>query len=390
MNLQDLPTWLETPAFIYDEAIVKRQLGLVNQIRNATGCRLLYSVKALNLPGLLDCMAPHLDGFAVSSLFEARLARSRLGPQGSIHLTTPGLQPRETAELGDLCDYVAFNSLSQWYNHYGQLGRQTSCGLRVNPGLSFLEDARYDPCRPDSKLGVPLDDLIGHLARDPASLDGLAGLLVHNNCEATDFGELAETVAVIVEPLSNLLGRLDWLNLGGGYLFDPDTDWTPLRRTVASLQRNYGLSVFLEPGAGLVRSAGFLIATVLDVLDRGGETLAVLDTTVNHMPETLEFDFEPDVLGHDDRGQWRYTLAGRTCLAGDLFGEYRFHQPLTAGDRVVFPNAGAYTIVKAHYFNGVNLPAIYALTEDGSLELKVRYTYAHYAEHWGVNVVNPV
>ena len=95
--------------------------------------------------------------------------------------------------------------------------------------------------------------------------------------------------------------------------------------------------------------------------------VAVLDTTVNHMPEVLEYRFEPDVCGHDDDAELEYLLAGSTCLAGDVFGVYRFAEPVEIGARVVFSNAGAYTLSKAHTFNGVNLPSVYALDRSGSL-----------------------
>jgi carboxynorspermidine decarboxylase len=173
-------------------------------------------------------------------------------------------------------------------------------------------------------------------------------------------------------------------------LFDAPADLSPLYRAVEFLQCNYGLEVIIEPGAAFVRSAGYIVATVLDIFANGAKKIAVLDTTVNHMPEVFEYDFEPDVVGHDDGAEWEYILAGCTCLAGDLFGEYRFPQPLAVGDKVVFYNAGAYTMTKAHTFNGINLPAIYALTDAGALELKKRFTYADYAARWGAYAGSPV
>ena len=400
MNLADrftdLETPLETPAFVYDTATVKRLLRYAQGLRAGAACRVLFSLKPLSCPELLAIMAPYLDGFAVSSLFEARLARSVPGGPGSVHLTTPGIRPGDVAGLGEVCDYISFNSLSQWQRHREALAPKVSCGLRVNPELSFLKDARYDPCRPYSKLGAPLTEVAALAAQDPARLDGLDGLLVHTNCDSTDFRELEATVNRLHAELGDRLGRFRWINLGGGYLFDDGydgvsgvngvnpVDLAPLYRAVEFLHSIYGLEVMLEPGAAFVRSAGYIVSSVLDIFSNGGKEIAVLDTTVNHLPEVFEYDFEPDVAGHDDRAEWEYLLAGCTCLAGDLFGEYRFHQPLKVGDRVVFPNAGAYTMTKAHTFNGVNLPSIYALTEEGNLELKKRFTYADYAARWGV------
>ncbi len=398
LKVSDLPADLETPAFVYDEAAVRQLLGYGAEARARAGCRVLYSLKPLPFPPLLKLMMPYLDGFAASSLFEARLARAALdygagvgsNREKSLHITTPGLRPTDAAEIGELCDYLSFNSLSQGQRYRDMLDGRVSCGLRVNPRLSFLEDERYDPGRPDSKLGAPLETVAELAAGNPTALAGLEGVQVHNNCESTDFRELEATVNKLHQEIPGLLRQARWINLGGGYLFGEDTDLTPLCRAVGLLQEKYGLEVFIEPGAAFIRSAGYIVATVLDLFDNRDKTIAILDTTINHIPEALEFDFEPDVSGHTDQGGYGYVLVGCTCLAGDGFGEYRFDQPLAVGDRVIFDNAGAYTLAKAHTFNGVNLPTIYALTESGQLELKRRFSYADYAARWEAYAANSV
>ncbi len=150
------------------------------------------------------------------------------------------------------------------------------------------------------------------------------------------------------------------------------------------MSRLHGVEILIEPGAALVRSAGLFVSTVEDIIEGNDHAIAILDSSVNHWPEVFEYQFEPDVVGHVDEGKYNYLLAGCSCLAGDLFGEYSFEVPLEVGSRVVFANAGAYSIVKAHMFNGINLPSIYVLTEDGELVLKKRFTYEDFATHWGV------
>lgn len=390
MQIDSLIDSVETPAFVYDEAEVQRVLDIARAVQADTGCRMLYSVKPLCLVPLLELMAPQLAGFAVSSPFEARLARGALAVNGSIHFTSPGIRTCEAGELAELCDYVAFNSLSQWRRHKPDFRERTSMGLRVNPGLSFLDDERYDPVRPHSKLGVPIDELADGESGGSHALAKLEGVLVHSNCESTDFAELQQTVDCLEDRMPDTLARLKWLNLGGGYLFNEGVDIEPLCRTLCSLRTKYGIDVFLEPGAAFVRSAGYLVATVLDRFAGGGKEVVVLDTTVNHMPELLEFDFEPDVAQHNEYGEWPCILVGCTCLAGDVFGEYRFNQPLEVGDRVVFLNAGSYSLVKAHTFNGVNLPSVYSMDKLGRIRLIKKFTYEDYAARWETNVRRPV
>lgn len=376
---------IASPAFVYDESTLHRHLDGVQTLRAAGHCRVLFAIKSLSFASVLSLMAPRLDGFAVSSLFEARLARNVLSADGSIHLTTPGLRNHDAEEIASLCDFVSFNSLNQWDMFHGSIKAASNCGIRVNPELSFVDDDRYDPCRTGSKLGVPLTDLVAEFGRDPARFTGLQGILFHSNCDSSDFGQLLATVKHIHSEAPAVLDAAEWINLGGGYLFDDEESAAGLTAAVDFLKSRYNIQVFFEPGAALVRSAGYIVSTVVDVFQSGGSTVAVLDTSVNHMPEVFEYDFEPDVVGHDDQAANEYLLAGSTCLAGDVFGVYRFDRKIQVGDKIVFNNAGAYTLTKAHMFNGIALPAIYALTANGELVPKGRSTFDQFAAQWGLD-----
>ena len=380
---------IRTPAFVYDERVIHRLLDHTAPLRSDGRSGVLFAIKSFSFAPALAVMASRLDGFAVSSLNEARLARSIVGDGGSVHITTPGLRSDEIEELGSLCDHIAFNSVGQFERLSAGLSGRAACGIRVNPQLSFADDCRYDPCRPHSKLGVPLDDLAAVLRNDPARLDGVRGLLVHSNCDSPDFSELRVTVERLRDFIPDLLGRVDWVNLGGGYLFEEDGEpcdnLDDLCRTIDALRSKYGVRVFIEPGSGLIRAAGYFVSTVLDIFPSGGAKVAVLDTSVNHMPEVFEYGFQPDIVGHGDDAAHEYLLAGCTCLAGDLFGAYRFPDKLRVGDRVVFSNSGSYTLTKASMFNGVALPSVYALTAEGNLVLQSSPSYADFASRWGLS-----
>lgn len=375
---------VETPAIVVDERAVLETAEIAARLREQTGCKVLYTLKPLACAFLLERLRPWVDGFAASSLFEARLARTACREGGGVHLTTPGLRPSEIAELGALCDYLAFNSLSQLRRLSGALSRPSQCGLRVNPRLSLVDDDRYDPCRRHSKLGVPIGQVRKALDDAPGLLDGVRGLHFHTNCDADDFRPLRATVRRIEKRLGDWLPRLEWINLGGGYLLDAATDTAPIVEAIERLKTGYGLEVFIEPGAAFVRHAGFLVTEVIDLFRSSGKTVAVLDTTINHWPEIFEYQFEPDILGHDDEGEHEYLLAGSSCLAGDVLGEYAFEEPLKIGSRVVLPDFGAYTLVKAHMFNGINLPTVYSVTPEGTLVLRRRFTYDDYSSRTGV------
>ena len=186
-----------------------------------------------------------------------------------------------------------------------------------------------------------------------------------------------------------LLEKIEWINLGGGYLFDDPDTLGEFYECTDILRSDFGLEVFVEPGTAMVRNTCYLVASVVDVFVSGDKCVAVLDTTTSHWPEVFEFQFEPDVIGDEGDGQFEYILAGSSCLAGDIFGKaYAFKKRMEVGSKIIFSDAGAYSLVKANYFNGINLPSIYALTDEGNLLLQKRFVYADFMRQCGAKISN--
>ena len=375
---------IDTPAFVTDEKMLQSDLSLLRKTADQASCRLLYSPKACSLSTVLRSITRHVDGFACSSPFELRLIDQLCGGTGSLHLVSPLIKRETLEEFGARLDYLTFNSLSQWHHLRGQVSAETRVGLRVNPQLSFIRDPRYDPCRQNSKLGAPISRLADLIKSDPAGLHGITGIHFHNNCEGTNFASLLATARQIRDVIPKILQQIDWINLGGGYLFNLAHDCADFYEAVAIFRETFGLEVFIEPGAAAVRRCGTIEATVHDIFDGDDNQIAILDTTVNHMSEVFEFQFEPDVLGHVDGGLHSYILAGCTCLAGDVFGQYSFDTALAIGSRITFLNMGAYTMSKAHRFNGVGLPTIYARRLDGFLDKVRADSFDEFAQNAGV------
>lgn len=374
MNPETLKRQIQhSPAFVLDVDQVLANLQPLQRIKQATGCKLLYSVKALPLASLLQELTSHVDGFSVSSLFEAKLARSIVGDSGSVHLTTPGLRADEFAEIAAVCSHISFNSLSQW-QRLADTATGYSKGLRVNPMLSFAADVRFDPCRLHSKLGVGIDSLHQGLPKD------ITGLHVHTTFSQTDSRPL-QAILSKLQPLLRQHGRLQWLNLGGGYLYHRFTDLQPIIELITELKNHYVDEVYLEPGKALVGNAGYLLTTVLDRFESDGKTVLIMDTSVNHHPEVFEYQQSPLLLDAHAVGPHSAILAGSTCLAGDLFGEYGFAELPAVGDKLVFAELGAYSLIKANRFNGYALPTVYQL-QDQTLTLLKQDDYADYCRQW--------
>lgn len=357
---------LQSPAFVYSAAkLVTACQSLRAGIGDSTA-KVLYATKSCALEAILNILNPYLDGFAVASPAEAYLAARSTGTSRSLHITTPGFKPAWFDGSLDFT-HAALNSITQLETFSELIPRSVSVGVRVNPGHSNVADERYDPCRQYSKLGVGLNELASYLKKQP--IRKVKGLHFHNACLGESWTGLRDTVFRIAANLDFVLRRLEWINLGGGIIWDEITDFQPLREAVDFLTETYGLEVFIEPGAGFVNSAGYLVASVIDLFESEGKAVAILDTTVNHLPEVFEYQFEPDIAEHVNGARNEYILAGCSCLAGDVFGEYAFDEPLRVGSRLTFENVGAYSIVKAHMFNGIDLPSIHVLGQSGDLEL---------------------
>lgn len=370
---------VDTPAFIIDEATLHANLTTLTQLRKASGCKVLYAMKALPCSAVLEIAKPFIDGFCVSSLFEAQLARDILGKEGEVHLTTPSLIAQELYELTTLCTHINFNSLNH-HELYAPIAQtQTKIGLRVNPKLSFLADERFDPCRAHSKLGVDIDTLwqANHLEEKDIN-----GLHFHTVFSAKDFTPLLKTIEKLRRYFGNQLEKLDWINLGGGYLFHSINDYQPFIDVVTMLRRELKLDIYIEPGNAVVGNAVSLVASVIDCFESEGKNIVILDTSVNHNPEVFEYQRRLAIAEEDQNGQYVAMIAGGTCLAGDIFGEYRFRQPLQIGDTITFNQVGAYSLIKAHRFNGHNLPRIYMKTIRGDMNLLKHYTYHDYQQQW--------
>lgn len=376
---------LKTPAFIVDESELFESISTLDHVREVAGCKILFTLKSSSLTYPLGLITSHVDGFSASSIFEARLARGVGDDDKGIHFTAPGLNTEEIGEVLSLCDFVSFNSITQWQRYHEEAREKVSCGLRINTKLPFITDDRYNPCRNNSKLGVALDNLTELIKGRPNILKGIRGLHFHTNCESTDFNQLLSTVLLLDTYIDKIPCCIDWVNIGGGYLLRESSNLDKFSEAIALLRKKYATDVYFEPGKAIIGSAGCIVSRVVDLFESEGRKIAILDTTVNHMPEVFEYQYKPDVAQESEDGEYSYILAGASCLAGDIFGEYRFDEPLEIGSRIIFEDMGAYTLVKANMFNGINLPTIYAYTLEGKLEIKRQFTYEDFLSRCGGN-----
>ena len=330
-----------------------------------------------------------MEGLSCSSCFEVQLARHIIGDSNyRIHFTSPGIRDEDYIAIHPYCDYLSFNTLTQASRLLSEQSEpEKHYGIRVNPEVSVVADARYNPCRKHSKLGASMAELneIWSQGTNGFIAERIDGIHLHNNCNSLDFAPLLDTVKNCIKNCPAVLEKIGWINLGGGYFWAsiPEVDLAPFYEAIALLKERFDVQIIIEPGSGIVADSMTLIASVVDLFETDGKKIAVLDTTVNHLPEVFEYQYRPEIAEHSEQGKHEYLLAGASCLAGDLFGCYRFEEPLKIGTRIRFPEQGSYSIVKAHMFNGINMPDLYACNERGELELIKQHDFTDFLSRAG-------
>ena len=372
----DLPKILElspSPAYVVDLGRLRHNLAILDDVQRRSGAKILMALKAFSMWSVFPLIRQTLQGVCASSPWEARLGREEFG--GEVHSFAAAFKESDILELLPLSNHLVFNSFNQlerfrplWEKERGRV----SIGLRVNPGHSEGHTPLYDPAGPKSRLGILRADFDGR------SLEGVEGLHFHTLCEHL-FEPLERTARVFEERFGEFLPRMKWLNLGGGHHITREGyDIEGLIRLVRYFREKYDVEVYLEPGEAIAIGTGVLVGEVLDVVHNEMD-IAILDVSATcHMPDILEMPYRPGIDGGFDPGEKEHTyrLAGPSCLAGDVIGDWSFERPLKQGDRLVFEDMSHYTMVKTTTFNGIQHPAICTFEPDTGV-LKIVRTFGY-------------
>lgn len=370
---------LPSPAYVADIAAIEANLAKAAWLKEQTGCQILLATKSFSIFPLFGMFAKVLDGTTASGLYEARLGHEHF--KGEVHTYSPAYTDAEMEALLPISSHIYFNSVAQ-LERFAPLCTGKHLGLRLNPQFSLVKNnALYDPSAKGSRFGAQTSDLTKE------GLEKIDVLHIHNLCE-----NLAEDSVALIEHVMKTfpeaLKAVSTINLGGGhYITHPDYDLPKLADAINRLKAAFGVQVVLEPGGALVFDAGYLVATVVDVV-KNENTIAILDTSATcHMPDVLEVPYTPRarILGEEATvvGAHDVTLAGKTCLTGDTIGHYHFPRVPVAGDKIIFMDMMQYTMVKNTTFNGLPLPAICTLEADGSTRILKEFSYEDFKERLG-------
>lgn len=373
---------LPTPCYIIDEAALCRNGETLASVMQHTGCRILLAQKAFSNYDFYPLLSQYLAGTTASGLYEARLGAEKM-PEGEVHVFCTAYRKEEFEELLHYADSMVFNSPAQ-LKQFGAMAKAhgKSVGLRINPGCSTQEGhAIYDPCAPGSRLGTTRQMWEQQMTEEMIAL--LDGLHFHTLCEQ-NADALALTLQAVEEKFQDVLPRMKWLNLGGGHhITREDYDVDQLETLILRLQNKWDVEVYLEPGEAVALNAGYLASRVLDIVQNGETKIVILDVSAAcHMPDVIEMPYMPPIYGTGE-GKYHYRLAGPTCLAGDVIGDYGFSEELHIGELLLFGDMAIYSTCKNNTFNGMPLPNIWKRTIDGQLVQLTDFGYEDFKMRLG-------
>lgn len=361
---------IKSPYYIVDEHLLIENLKILHSVANRAGCKILLAQKAFSMFSLYPLIGEYLSGTTASGLYEAKLGFEEMG--GETHIFSTAYHEDEFDEILSICDHIVFNSFSQWETYKNKsLASGKEFGIRINPEHSTQHHAIYDPCSKHSRLGVTKSQFRDDL------LDGISGLHFHTLCEQNS-DDLVTTLQAVEDQFGTYLSGMRWVNFGGGHhITKADYDIDTLVNAIVDFKKKYQVEVYLEPGEAVALNTGFLVSTVLDIV-ANDIPIAILDTSAAcHMPDVLEMPYRPNIVGADlpDQKAFLCRLAGPTCLAGDIIGDYSFDHPLKIGDKLIFSDMAIYSMVKNNTFNGMKLPSIARADRSGKVSLVKEFGY---------------
>lgn len=363
---------MQTPYYLIDRSKLARNMAIMDQLRHASGAKTLLALKCFATWPVFDQMRDHMDGTTSSSLYELKLGREKFGKE--THAYSVAWADHEIAEAVTYADKIIFNSIGQ-LERFDNQSATINRGLRLNPRFSTSGFDLADPARPFSRLGE------WDATRIETVMDRISGFMIHYNCENADFDLFDRQLTRIEDEFGPLLKRLKWVSLGGGIHFTGNG--YPVDRLGQRLRQfsdRFGVQVYLEPGEAAITGAASLEVTVLDVLNNGKD-LAVVDASVEaHMLDLLIYRIPARM---ETEGPHPWMVCGKSCLAGDVFGEFNFAKPLQVGDRLSIADAAGYTMVKKNWFNGVKMPGIVVKELDGSLTVAREFGYDDFVGNLG-------
>ncbi len=356
----------KTPYYLIDEKKLLKNLRIIKKLKDISGAKAVLALKCFSAWSVFELMAGYMDGTTSSSLYEARLGHEKFGKE--VHSYSVAYSKQDIEQVSKFADKIIFNSISQ-LKMFSGYAKKAQVGIRVNPQISYSHFELADPARKFSRLGVIKKKSL----EDISCL--INGLMFHFNCENDDFPNFCSNLDYISNKYDKLLKSVDWVSLGGGFYFTkPGYPVEKFAKKLRDFSQRFNIQVYLEPGESAITQSAQLVTTVLDIV-HNKKDIAIVDASIEaHMLDLLIYRIKAKIEPKEKQN-YKYLIAGRSCLAGDVFGNFGFAKKLKVGSIIKFADAAGYTMVKKNWFNGLQMPSIMVKRLNGDIDLVQQSEY---------------
>lgn len=359
----------DTPFFLVSKRRLTENFRLFQEA--FPGATVHYAIKANPEPMVLLTLASEGSAFEVASAFELDLLEALDTPPSRIvygSSVKPMAHIQKAYEYG--VDRFAVDSLSE-------LDKIASGAPGSRVYVRAKVDDTHSVFRFSEKFGAEPHSIEPLFKRALALGLRPYGLSFHVGSQAGSAGAWADALQSLHSVITNLISKgltVETLNLGGGFpcAYASSANVADLQDIATRTLRVYESlpcqpDLLIEPGRGVVANACILVASVIARIDRAARTWLFLDAgCYNGLFEAMAYQggtrYQVTRTRESPQPNSHFALAGPTGDSPDVITrDVKLPADTDVGDKLIFSNAGAYTVSMTIPFNGFPKPEIHYL-----------------------------
>jgi len=378
VGLAEIAGSLGTPSYVYSSATLGHHYQELARAFAPLDALICYSVKAnsnIQIISLLDRAGASFDIVSGGEL--ARVIGAGVDP-AKVVFAGVGKTDQEISEALEAGIMQFTLESAPEAENISRLavaaGKKADAVLRVNPDVDPKTHRYITTGKKLTKFGVDLEEVRAFFEKY-SDLPGLnlLGLHMHLGSQITAIDPFVEALGKmlgLIETLRTKGHKIEWLDLGGGFGADYQTDTAPLATTYADaivdMLSDKGLRIAIEPGKFITANAGVLLTRVLYVKESGPKRFVIVDAAMNDLIRPSLYEafhfiwpvqpaegFVPSARTAEPamNGLVKVDVVGGICESGDFFAKDRLLPLLKRGDLLGIFTAGAYCASMASQYN---------------------------------------
>lgn len=387
----DVGTQFGYPLYVYESAIMRRQLDDLRNAFSVSKLEIHYACKALSNPAILKLFKKWGTGLDTVSINEIKLGLLAGFQPKDIIFTPNGVSISEIEEAIQLGVRITIDNIPL-LEHIGQAYPDIPLCLRINPHLMAGGNRKISVGHVDSKFGISFHQM-PHVYKVVESLGiQIQGLHMHTGSDIYD-AEIFILGAEILFKIANHFPDMDFIDFGSGFKVaykegDICTDIQSLGQKLSArfneFCKSYGreLTLILEPGKYLVSEAGTFLVKTNVVKQTTASTFAAVNSGLNHLIRPMLYGAYHHIYNiSNPTGKNRiYNIVGYICET-DTFGSNRQLPEIREGDILAFRNAGAYAFSMSSNYNSRPRPAEVLIHKGKPYLIRKRETFDTLLDH---------